>query len=289
MSLPINKQTIFNQLHTNLEPKVNNILSMNSSPQNKAKLVNKCVTQQRNQIISSVGRLPICDRGTAALIIQYCCTVAFLEYRHRVWPYDYMTFSRRIGELWEAFCKTAWEYPVDSSVERISPPDFAEIRQVLQHRLESNLGNHENSREIIRDIEILFDIIGNINMKEDEVFTKSGVPHVIDFKSGFGSNEKGNTLRLITVGRAYKIWNQNTRLMLLVRQEVNNNYLEVLRKTGVWEVYTGLDSYRMIDEMTGSSIYNVRNSIIDWRADLSQGFIRDLESQPGNLTSYLSW
>lgn len=94
------------------------------------------------------------------------------------------------------------------------------------------------------DVSTLFEIVGEINMKEDEVFRKADIPYVIDFKSGFGSNEKGNMLRLLTVGRAYHIWDHRTKLMLLVRQDENNNYLKVLRRSNLWEVYTGADTYK---------------------------------------------
>ncbi|WP_214658000.1 hypothetical protein, partial [Vibrio anguillarum] len=72
--------------------------------------------------------------------------------------------------------------------------------------------------------------------------------HIIDFKSGFGSNEKGNTLRLIAVGRAYKHWDSNTNLLFLVRQNENNNYLETIRRSNLWDVYCGDAAYRKIDE-----------------------------------------
>ena len=38
-------------------------------------------------------------------MITYACYVVMLESRNEVWPYDYMAFSRRVGELWEPFCK----------------------------------------------------------------------------------------------------------------------------------------------------------------------------------------
>ncbi len=34
------------------------------------------------------------------LMLHHCCNVVMIESRHEVWPYDYMTFSRRMGELW---------------------------------------------------------------------------------------------------------------------------------------------------------------------------------------------
>lgn len=285
----INKFEILGELHARLAPQVSRIAQLYLTRQQKAQHVNALVTELRNNLAGSVQRLPKGERGTAALVIQYCCTVVSLEYRHQVWPYEYMAFSRRIGELWEAFCKTAWTYPVDPTITRINPPDFGDVRNALLKRITSNLGVHDKGAEVMADVSTLFEIVGDINMKEDEVFRKEDLPHVIDFKSGFGSNEKGNMLRLLTVGRAYRIWDHRTKLMLLVRQSENNNYLQVLLRSQLWEVYTGIDTYRKIEEITGADIAAVRNGIIDWRGDLSQSFYRYLQNQPTDLTAYLAW
>src|SRR5690606_29305230 len=125
--------------------------------------------------------------------------------------------------------------------------------------------------------------------KEDQVFTKNGIPYIIDFKSGFGSNEKGNMNRLMTVGRAYRIWDHRSRLLLLVRQEKNNNYLNVLRRSGLWSVHTGNDAYGKIREITGVDIETVRDEVVDWRSDLSRDFYSYLRKQPTDLTAYLRW
>jgi hypothetical protein len=268
----LNKASILNELHENLSNSVEAIAGEELTLQKKAQRVNALVTAERNNLSSGISSLRVEQRGTAALLLQYCVTVVGLEYRHRVWPYEYMAFSRRIGELWEAFCCTAWTYPVNPNVKRIYAPDFADVRNALLERIVRNIGLHAKSTEIMSDASILFEIIGDINMKEDEVFTKDDIPYVIDFKSGFGSNEKGNMLRLLTVGRAYKIWDHRTQLMLLVRQDQNNNYLNVLRRSRLWAVYTGSEAYKKIHEITGADIESVRNNVIDWRSDLSREF-----------------
>lgn len=285
----LNKTSILNELHKNLLKPVEAIDEQELTPQRKAKLVNALITAERKRLFSEISSISVEERGKAALILQYCVTVVSLEYRHLVWPYEYMAFSRRVGELWEAFCCSAWTYPVKSNVERISAPAFSEVRKVLLDRIVDNIGAHAKSDEIMSDVSTLLEIIGDINMKEDEVFTKDGIPHVIDFKSGFGSNEKGNMLRLLTVGRAYKIWDHNTQLMLLVRQDKNNNYLDVLHRSNLWAVYTGIEAYKKIHEITGSDIEFVRNNIIDWKSDLSKKFYTYLKAQPTDLTSYLAW
>lgn len=285
----LSKASVLAHLHDRLSAAVDAICRETTTNKQSAQRVNALVTLERNKLIGSLGDLPRNQRGTAALIVQYCSTVVGLEYRHRVWPYEYMAFSRRIGELWEAFCCTAWTYPLSPGVKRLAAPDFTDVRASLLDRLTRNIGEHEKSREIMNDVSTLFEIVGDINMREDEVFTVGDTPHVIDFKSGFGSNEKGNMLRLLTVGRAYKIWDHRTELMLLVRQQENNNYLRVLRRSGLWSVYTGDETYSKIQEITGADIKAVRDEVIDWRNDLTPGFYSYLRSQPTDLTAYLAW
>lgn len=277
------------ELHDRLKPKIERIENLDLTHQQKAQDANALVADERSKLERLISAMPTGERGTAALVIQYCCTVVGLEYRHRVWPYEYMAFSRRIGELWEAFCRTAWTYPIDPTVTRMDAPDFAKVREDLLERITGNLGAHKNTAEIMEDVSTLFEIVGEVNMREDEVFKKCGIPHVIDFKSGFGSNEKGNMLRLLTVGRAYRIWDHRTKLMLLVRQNDNNNYLTVLLRSGLWEVYTGADTYNKIKEITGADIASVRDNVINWRADLSPEFYNYLKSQRTDLTTYLAW
>jgi hypothetical protein len=44
-------------------------------------------------------------------MVTYTNYVVMIEARNDTWPYDYMTFSRRIGELWEPFAKLCFRYP----------------------------------------------------------------------------------------------------------------------------------------------------------------------------------
>ena len=54
-----------------------------------------------------------------------------LEYRHRVWEYEYMAFARRIGELWEPFCKLPFFYPI-KPLTIIDPPNFEDVQSKLK-------------------------------------------------------------------------------------------------------------------------------------------------------------
>lgn len=283
------KKDILDNFHRDLSPAVSEIIGLQIEYQKKAQAVNSVAGQIRNAWINWISSLPIGDRTNASLVLQYCYSVASLEYRNRVWPYEYMAFSRRVGELWEGFCSAAWNFPNRENVQRFNHPHFDDVRRTLRTRLDENIGGHARKTELQADIDILFDIIGDINMREDEVFEVEGIPHVIDFKSGFGSNEKGNMLRLQTVGRAYKLWNLDTRLLLLVRQSANNNYLRVLENLGLWEVHTSDNAYNLISELTGADIQQVRRSIIDWERDLSRDFITHLSRQTTDLRSYLEW
>lgn len=285
----LSKSEILGNLHNKLSRSVELVKSEGHSSKQSAQRVNALVALERGNLIKSLEDVPADHRGRAALLIQYCTTVVGLEYRHSVWPYEYMAFSRRIGELWEAFCRTAWTYPLNPAVKGLKAPAFSDVRSSLLNRVTTNIGAHDKGEEIMVDVSTLFEIVGDVNMKEDEVFTVNNVPHVIDFKSGFGSNEKGNMLRLLTVGRAYKIWDSRTELMLLVRQEANNNYLQVLRRSGLWSVYTGDGTYNKIHELTGADIKAVRDEAVDWRADLTPRFYAYLKSQPTDLTTYLAW
>ena len=287
MTLVEVKAEILETLHSDLREPSAIIAASKITREKKAKAVNAIVGATRHRLSGTVATLDVAERPNFALVLQYCCSVASLEYRHRVWPYEYMAFSRRVGELWEAFCSAAWDYPSRPEVTRIDVPVFATVRNALDTRMRGNIGEHGKREEILQDLDTLFEIIGDINMNEDEVFRVGEIPHVIDFKSGFGSNEKGNMLRLQTVGKAYRIWNHQTRLLLLVRQEENNNYLNVLRRAGLWEVHTGTKAYEQISAFTGADMQTVRDAVIDWPADLSPELYEFLAT--ANLTSYLTW
>jgi hypothetical protein len=285
------KNTSLASLHKSLGLSVAAINSQNISHDDKAKLVNASIKELiENERKSLLSQYPdIQDRQSALLVLQYVASIVSLEYRHMVWPYEYMAFSRRVGELWERFCKACWDCPSKEGVVRIDPPDFDDIKKTIFKRIEKNSSGVEHQKLIMEDVNHLLHLVGDINMKEDEVFSVNGIPHIVDFKSGFGSNEKGNTLRLIAVGRAYKLWNPSTKLYLLVRQEDNNNYLNVIRRSGLWEVCCADEAYKKIDDLTGSELNQMRPKIFDFENDLSKTFLSDLGAHLTDLKSYLIW
>ncbi len=62
------------------------------------------------------------------LRLFYCALVVNLESRNQVVAYDYMDFARRIGEVWEDFCKVCWDAPVNAQLKRLKPPAFATVK-----------------------------------------------------------------------------------------------------------------------------------------------------------------
>lgn len=291
MTLGTLKTDLLTKYHAKISPINGAIAATSDGHRKKAKLVNKAIWNYRSDLVKFVDATykNAKDRQQGFLVLQYCTSVVSLEYRHHVWPYEYMALSRRVGELWERFCFTAWEYPSRSGVKLIDAPTFATVEEQLRDRISQRVKDDDLRKELGVEVETLFDLVGEINMKEDVIFTVDGVPHVIDFKSGFGSNEKGNMLRLQTVGKAYKLWDVNTKLLFLVRQDQNNNYLKVIQDAKLWDVNCGDAAYKMIDELTGSDLATIRGTIIDFQADLSPQCWKDLTSHLSDLTSYLKW
>lgn len=288
-ALSTHKSSFLDYLHETLPREVAEIKAVGGPHQNQAKAVNKAISEHRNELVSKIpSALTTDERQQILIVLQYCISVVSLEYRHAVWPYEYMALSRRVGELWERFCCSAWDIPSRPNLERITPPSF----EVVLNNINQNLlgaASQEGKEAVGRIFDDLRDIIGEINMVEDEVFTLDNTPHVIDFKSGFGSNEKGNMLRLRTVGKAYRLWNPETKLLFLVRQEQNNNYLKVIKREGLWDVHCGRDAYAQIDAITGSNMNLIRDEVVDFEADLSNGFWGDLNSHLSDLSGYLRW
>jgi hypothetical protein len=59
-----------------------------------------------------------------------------IKYRNQAWPYEYMAFSRRIGEFWEPFCINCFNFPVRDNVELVEPPLFSDVKEQLQQEIQ---------------------------------------------------------------------------------------------------------------------------------------------------------
>ena len=69
------------------------------------------------------------------LMVTHASNIVMIESRNDVWPYEYMAFSRRIGELWEPFCKLCFDYP-NRALTLFIPPLFSEVKQKLTDEIE---------------------------------------------------------------------------------------------------------------------------------------------------------
>jgi hypothetical protein len=229
------------------------------------------------------------------LMLTYCCYVVMIECRNQVWPYEYMAFSRRVGEIWEPFCKLCFEHPVVDDVDLFVPPVFAEVRQQLEQEIRDCIDQLNISGEQKRELRRYYDKVwrlvnsGAVKLELDLHFEKGGKKYVVDFKSGFGSNEKGNTNRLLLVATAYDILDEDYKCVMLVRspEDENNQYFQILKNSGIWEAYCGNDAYEQIERYAGFDLGAWIDRWVDWENDFDDETSRYFRDQ--DLVKYLRW
>ncbi|ASU98579.1 MULTISPECIES: hypothetical protein [Bacillus subtilis group] len=235
------------------------------------------------------------ERLDKILMIYYCSYIIMIEFRNRMRPYEYMDFTRRVGELWEPFCKLCWKYTSEEGIADVIPPTFIEAKLQLLTDLNSFIETtsltEEQKQELNRYLELMWELVasGEIKLESDLHFEKDGVKYNVDFKSGFNSNEKGNTNRLLMVGSIYKKLDPNYENIILVRAEEseNNHYLQTLKNSSQWKVFCGQETYDKIEELTGFPLKRWINQNIDWENDLDSETINYLREN--NLNQYLRW
>lgn len=265
----------------------------------KTTALNKAITESRDNLLSILEERSKSEQWNnmeileCALMIFYANDVVMLEARNSVWEYEYMSFSRRIGELWEPFCKLCFKYPL-SAISSFLPPLFSDVKRDLTDEITSyidklNITKTEKDK-LVRYYDKVWGLVtsGEIKLECDLHFTDSKTRYVVDFKSGFGSNEKGNTNRLLLVGSIYKnIEAENYKCLIFVRSAENNHYLTTLRNSGVWEIHTGDDTYGQIRRFTGYDIHKWIVDNVDWMNDFSDSMRATIKSQ--DLEKYLIW
>lgn len=228
------------------------------------------------------------------LLLTYASYVVMLEYRNKVWKYEYMAFARRIGELREPFCKLPFEYPV-KHLTIIDPPDFNDVQNRLKMNaheyIDSLLLDSEIKEELKRHYAIPWTMVdsGGIKLALDLHFEQNGIHYNCDFKSGFSSNEKGNTNRLLLVASIYNSLGEVEKTLLFVRQseDENNHYLQTLKNSPYWNVYCANDSYAAMKDFTGFDLRSWLDNNVDWVNDISAEFKQHLERN--DLLKYLTW
>lgn len=228
------------------------------------------------------------------LLITYTSNLVMLEFRNKVWEYEYMAFSRRIGELWEPFCKLTFEYPIND-LKLIEPPTFKDIKNNIKKSSTdfiNELELDENTKtELLEYYDIPWSFVdsGGIKLELDLHFNQDGINYNCDFKSGFSSNEKGNTNRLLLVASIYSILGEQERTLLFVRQEEddNNNYLITLKNSQKWGVFCAKDCYEVMKKFTGFDLKSWLDENAKWLEDMDSELKEHLEKN--DMIKYLTW
>ncbi len=276
------------------------IANSRMSRNDKASEINKQLKSYREEKIAAVKEIATSEGWSneslldEILRITYVSYVVMLEYRNKVWPYEYMAFARRIGELWEPFCKLAFEYPV-KELKIIDPPDFEDVQQHIRKSATEYIDSLDVSdcikEELKRHYAIPWTMVdsGGIKLALDLHFEQSGIHYNCDFKSGFSSNEKGNTNRLLLVASIYNSLGEIEKTILFVRQneDENNHYLQTLKNSPYWDVFCADDCYAAIKTFTGFDLRSWIDSNADWKHDISEDLKNHLQSN--DLLKYLTW
>lgn len=266
----------------------------------QAALINAGIKKLREQMICEMLYNTRINRWgnemilNSVLMITYVSDIVMLEARNHVWPYEYMAFARRIGELWEVFCREIFHYPI-RELTLIQPPMFHEIQDRLTYNTQKYINDlpvdSATKRELQYYYRVPWSIVdsGGVKLDLDLHFMQNGINYNCDFKSGFSSNEKGNTNRLLSVASIYRFIGDNQRTILFVRQkeEQNNHYLQTLKNSPYWEVYCADEAYRKISEFTGFDIRKWLDRNALWVNDISEDLREHLRKS--DLLKYLTW
>lgn len=265
----------------------------------KASALNKAMIQSRDNLLDILNDKARSEIWTSSeilecvLMITYTNDVVMLEARNSVWEYDYMSFSRRVGELWEPFCKLCFKYP-STRISAFVPPLFSEVKENLTAEITTYIDalkiRIKEKEQLKRYYDKVWNLVtsGEIQLECDLHFTDNQTKYIVDFKSGFGSNEKGNTNRLLLVGSIYQnIETENYKCLIFVRSTENNHYLTTLQNSGVWETFCGADTYAKIYQFTGFDIHTWIENNIDWMNDFIPQMRETVTRK--ELMNYLIW
>lgn len=272
-----------------------------SEYKDRASLVNRGLIEAKENLLKILEQKSKKENWTAeqilegVLIITYANYVVMLEARNDVWPYEYMAFTRRIGELWEPFCLLCWEYPLNKNLNYFVPPLFKDVKIKLTKEIENFISklkiSEKEKAELKKYYQKAWTLVtsGEIKLELDLHFEDEKDKYVVDFKSGFSSNEKGNTNRLLLVASIYKILEEGHKCLIFVRstEEQSNHYLQTLKKSGLWDVYCGEQTYKKIQDFTGFNLGMWMKKHIQWEKDFDEKMFSHLKKN--KLIQYLEW
>lgn len=266
----------------------------------RATNINKFVQESSQRIAQQLLQLHHREQWTnkdlleSLLLLKYCEYIVMLESRNEVWPYEYMSFARRVGEIWEPFCKIIYDYPINE-LSLFIPPTFEDMKRLLSSEIEAYINNlpiNQGSKIALTNYYNKvwsFVTSGEIQLELDLHFKYQDIKYNVDMKSSFNSNEKGNTNRLLLVGSIYKSLETDYENILFVRADEidNNHYLQTLKRSGIWDVYTGEDTYQKMYDTTGFDIKTWITQNIEWEQDVETSFYTHLRTN--DLLKYLKW
>ena len=247
----------------------------------KASEINKSIVEIKESLISHILQKANVEKWENEIILKtvlsitYSSYVIMIDLRNNVWEYDYMAFSRRIGELWEPYCKLCFQFPL-KKLELFVPPLFVDVKRMMTAEIETyidKLSINENQKQ---ELKFYYRKVwamvtsGEIKLQLDLHFIQNGKMYNIDFKSGFGSNEKGNTNRLLLVATIYKNLDPNYECMLFVRadEDTNNQYFITLKNSAVLTASCGNETYEKIHNFSGFDLKQWIRDNINWEDDL---------------------
>ncbi|GHV89380.1 hypothetical protein AGMMS50267_17400 [Spirochaetia bacterium] len=118
-------------------------------------------------------------------MVTYASYVAMIDFRNSIWAYDYMAFSRRIGELWEPFCKLCFEYSI-KELELFIPPLFSDVKKLMTNEIETYIDKltikETEKAELRKYYEKVWNMVtsGEIQLELDLHFKQEGKYYNID-------------------------------------------------------------------------------------------------------------
>ncbi len=264
----------------------------------RARAINESLNQTKSVLITTLLQQAEKERWTnlekleSILMITYCNNVVMIESRNAVRLYEYMDFSRRVGELWDPFCKLCFYYPINN-LSLFIPPLFSEVKKKMTDEISEYIDRLTVAEEEKQELKKYYDRVwslvssGEIQLELDLHFSHNDQKYVVDFKSGFGSNEKGNTNRLLLVATIYQNLDENYKCLLFVRAEENNSYFNTLKNSSIWDAYCGSEAYKKIKEYSGYDLKLWTDTNIDWANDFNAETTAHFTDN--NLLQYLLW
>lgn len=120
------KQSLLEAFRYYANQQLTEIVRHNKDYKKQASAINFSIKNYKDLLLSRLDNTAQIEHWSnerklnSILLLDYTMYVVMLEFRNKVWPYEYMAFARRIGELWEPFCKETFYYPGKTAIDYYS-------------------------------------------------------------------------------------------------------------------------------------------------------------------------